>query len=99
MWGVPSWRVERLVSYDLMIDEKWTGSTRRKERWSVREADQAVAVTMEAAVLLASRRASLEPRGLVLACQGVNCRQYSDCCQAVRRHAAPPSWDRRWIRC
>lgn len=91
LWGAP-WRAEALVSYDLLIDEKWTGRERRKERWSVAEADRAVRVTVEAAAWLSSHRPQLAPRRLVLACQGVDGSQYEDCVRGVLAHALPCDW-------
>src|SRR5262245_50671233 len=85
-WGAPV-TAEALVSYDLLIDEKWTGGQRRKERWSVREADRAVRVTIDAAAFLAARRAVLAPRRLILACQGVDHVQYAECARGVLAHA------------
>lgn len=87
-WGRP-WQCWALVGYDLLIDEKWTGGQRRKQRWSVQEADQAVRITVDAARFLASRRDALAPRRLVLACQGVDAAQYLECCQGVLEHATP----------
>lgn len=90
-WGHP-WRAEAVVSYDLLIDEKWTGKTRTKERWTVAEADRAVRVTADAAAYLASQRERLAPRRLVLACQGVDAAQYAECVQGVLPHATPADW-------
>lgn len=90
-WGAP-WQAAALVSYDLLIDEKWTGASRRKERWSVAEADRAVRVTVEAAAYLASQRERLAPRRLVLACQGVDAIQYAECAAGVLAHADPADW-------
>lgn len=87
-WG-RDWQAWGLVSYDLLIDEKWTGLQRRKQRWSVPEADHAVRVTVEAARFLAGQRPALSPRRLVLAVQGVDAAQYLECCQGVLDHAAP----------
>jgi hypothetical protein len=88
-WGLPTWRAKAFVSYDLLIDEKWVDGRKRKERWSVAEADRAVRVTVDAAGYLASQRARLAPRRLVLACQGVVAEQYVDCVQGVLAHATP----------
>ena len=88
LWGAP-WQAESLVSYDLLIDEKWTGGRRRKERWSVAEADMAVDVTVAAATYLASQRERLSPRGLVLAAQGVDGVQYAECVAGVLQHTLP----------
>jgi hypothetical protein len=90
-WLYP-WRAEALVSYDLLIDEKWTGHSRKKSRWSVAEADRAVEVTVAAAEYLASQRERLHPRKIVLACQGVDAQQYAECTAGVLAHACPDDW-------
>lgn len=90
-WG-REWQAEAFVSYDLLIDEKWANGKRRKERWSIHEAERAVRVTVEAASFLASQRDQLRPRSLVLACQGVDHFQYYECAAEVIRHARPGDW-------
>lgn len=90
--GEATWRVEALVSYDVLIDEVWLGPTRVKRRWSVTAAEQAVAQTIEAARYLASRRDDLAPRTLVLAVQGVDVGQYVACTRAVLDVARPGDW-------
>lgn len=84
-----SWKAELIVSYDRLIDEKLIDGVRVKQRWSVQEADAAVAETIEAARYLASRRRELSPRGLVLACQGVDAGQYEECVNEVLKVATP----------
>lgn len=84
-----SWKAEMLASYDLLIDEKWGPHGRRKERWTVIEGERAVTETIAAARYLASRRRDLWPRGLVLACQGVEASQYDECVTEVLRVATP----------
>lgn len=91
LWGAP-WRAQALVSYDLLIDEVWTGAGRAKQRWSVADAERAVEATVEAAAYLASQRRRLAPRRLVLSCQGVDALQYHDCVRAVLAHATPGDW-------
>jgi hypothetical protein len=90
-WRFP-WIAEALVSYDLLIDEKWAGGERKKERWSIGEADRAVRVTVGAAGYLVSRRRELAPRKLLLACQGVDAQQYEECARGVLAHATPEDW-------
>ncbi len=87
-WGTRI-MAEALVSRDCLIDEKWTGQSRKKQRWSVAEADHAVRVTVDAAGYLASRRRELAPRQLVLACQGVDASQQKECAAGVLEHAKP----------
>ena len=87
-----AWRFAHLASYDRLIDEKYDASGRRKERWGVVEAESAVRETVEAARYLASERRRVEPRTLVLACQGVDEVQYDECVAEVLRHARPHDW-------
>jgi hypothetical protein len=91
LWGVPV-ASEAIVSYDLLIDEVWTGGVRHKRRWSVEDAEAAVRETVDAAAYLASRRRELQPRRLVLSCQGVDASQYVECTVAVLSHAEPDDW-------
>lgn len=91
IWG-RAVAAEALVSYDLLIDEVWTGGVREKRRWSVQDADRAVQDTVDAAQYLASERMALHPRRLVLSCQGVDAVQYAECVDAVLRHAEPVDW-------
>lgn len=84
-----TWKAELFASYDLLIDEKWGPHGRRKERWTVAEGERAVAETVAAARYLASRRRDLLPRGLVLACQGVEAAQYAECVDEILRFATP----------
>lgn len=87
-WGA-SYRHNAVVSYDLLIDEKWTNGRKAKERWGVAEADRAVRVTVDAAAYLAGQRDRLAPRRLVLACQGVDHLQYQECAAGVLAHCRP----------
>jgi hypothetical protein len=48
--------IPRLVSYDLLIDEIWVGGKRQKQRWTVKQVERAVAVTVDAANYLALQR-------------------------------------------
>lgn len=90
-WGAP-WQAHALVSYDLLIDEVWTGPARSKRRWSPRDAEAAVDTTVAAAHFLAGQRAALAPRRLVLSCQGVDAGQYCACVRAVLVAARPGDW-------
>ena len=87
-WGAP-YRHRALVSYDLLIDEKWNAGKRKKQRWSVSDADAAVTATIAGAAFLSSRRAALAPRRLVLAAQGVDKIQYVECATSVLAHCTP----------
>lgn len=87
-WGC-EYRHQAVVSYDLLIDEKWVDGRKKKERWSVAEADRAVRVTVDAAAYLSSQRHRLQPRTLVMACQGVDAVQYAECAAGVLAHARP----------
>lgn len=86
------WRFRHLVSYDLLIDEVWVAGVRHKRRWTVEAAEWAVRVTVEAARYLSEQRARVEPRTLVLACQGVDAAQYDECATEVLRYARPHDW-------
>lgn len=88
-WGRPGWQATYLVRYDRLIDETWMAGQRHKRRWSVAEADWAVAETVDAAAYLASRRERLAPRQLVLSCQGVDAPQYEACVRSVLSYATP----------
>lgn len=91
LWGAP-WRAYALVSYDLLIDEVWTGQTRVKRRWSVQAADTAVRETVEATRYLASQRERLAPRILVLSIQGVDAFQQRECLDAILPVTAVDDW-------
>lgn len=91
LWRGPV-QAHALVSYDRLIDETWVAGVRHKRRWSVRAADAAVAETVEAARYLASQRALLAPRTLVLSAQGVDAGQYDVCVAEVLRVATPADW-------
>lgn len=90
-WG-GAWRAEVLVTYDLLIDETWSGRERRKRRWTAADAEDAVDVTIAAAAYLAGARARLAPRRLLLSCQGVNAVQYRRCLDGVLAVAQPVDW-------
>lgn len=77
-------QIEARASYDLLIDEKWHGGTRRKARWSASEADTAVSDTVRAAAYLDQHRAPGLP--LILSAQGVNAQQYLHCTQRIITH-------------
>lgn len=90
-WRIP-FRAVGLVSYDLLIDETWTAGERHKRRWSVRDAERAVCITVEAAAYLASQRERIAPRGLILSAQGVDALQYAECAAGVLQHTVPGDW-------
>lgn len=90
-WGIP-FRATGLVSYDRLIDEKWIAGERYKQRWSVAEGESAVADTVAAAQYLASQRATIAPRRLILSCQGVDAYQYQECAAEVLKCATPADW-------
>jgi hypothetical protein len=68
------------ASYDLLIDEVWTGGNRSKRRWSVADAASAVDETVKAAEWIAERRDGIP---LVLSAQGVTPEQYLDCVKRI----------------
>lgn len=86
------WIAYAIASYDLLIDEVWTGKARVKRRWSVYDADGAVDVTVNAAEYLAGQRQHLQLRHLVLGCQGVDAEQYYRCTSRVLEYAQAGDW-------
>lgn len=70
---------EYLVSYDRLIDEQLIDGAKQKQRWEETAAEIAVEETVAAAEFLASKRAELKPRKLILSCQGVTIEQYIRC--------------------
>ena len=72
-----------LVSYDLLIDEKYISGERKKQRWSVEEAWTAVEATIEAAKYLNTQRDRLSDFTLIQSCQGVNADQYLKCVEQI----------------
>jgi hypothetical protein len=90
-WRAPC-RARALVTYDRLVDEKWLGARRVKERWTVAEADAAVREAVEAARYLAAQRERLAPRRLVLARQGFDAAQYAECVSEVLAVARPDDW-------
>ena len=90
--GAPDWQAEAVVSYDRLIDEKWDGSRRRKERWTVKAADVAVEQTVEAARFLSLNREACGSRKLILTCQGVESSQYADCAKEILSTAQTSDW-------
>jgi len=73
-------RIEFRASYDLLIDEKWgEDGIRRKERWNVEEAWQAVKETVNAARFLKKHYKD----NCILSCQGVEANQYMACAEDI----------------
>lgn len=72
-------QITHRASYDLLIDEVWTGTNRHKRRWTVQDAEQAVKETIDAARFMALHK----DRPAVLSVQGVNAAQYLDCARRV----------------
>lgn len=73
-------RIVYRVSYDLLIDEVWQNGNRYKRRWSVQDAETAVAETIAAAAYLAQHRNGYN---LILSAQGVDAAQYTRCVEAI----------------
>lgn len=107
MWGIP-FQAVGFVSYDRLIDEKWVAGERRKQRWNVSEGDSAVVETVAAARYFARARKYIEPRTLILSCQGVDAFQYQECVAEVLKVAQSHDWiglggwcilgrERRWM--
>lgn len=77
-WGYAD-QVTHTASYDLLIDEVWTGGNRYKRRWSEAAAWEAVRETIDAAEYLSRHYAA--PR--ILSAQGVTAAQYRECAARV----------------
>lgn len=92
IWQSDPWQSIGLVSYDRLIDEKWVAGQKSKQRWSISEGDMAVAETVSAAQYLVGERARIEPRQLILSCQGVDAYQYEECVSEVLKVAQPHDW-------
>jgi len=90
--GWQEWYFSVAASYDLLIDEVWLDGFRQKQRWSVIEADGAVDETVAAAQYFNANRNQLQPRTLLLGCQGVNASQYKRCVERVLEVAKPEDW-------
>lgn len=80
---IPTAQETWIVSYDRLIDEKYIGGERIKERWSVKDGEIAVNQTVEAAKYLNSQRNRLNQFRLVQSCQGVDADQYLNCVEQV----------------
>lgn len=83
------WQARALVSYDMLIDETWIAGQKHKRRWSIWDAERAVAETVDAANYLASQRDRLAPRTLILPAQGVDSTQYTECVAEVLKATQP----------
>jgi hypothetical protein len=59
-WGC-NWQAHAFVSYDLLIDETWVAGAKHKRRWTVKQAEWAVAETVAAAAYLDSQRERIAP--------------------------------------
>jgi hypothetical protein len=90
-WGA-EWTSYAIASYDQLIDETWVAGNRIKQRWSIQDAVGAVDNTVRAAEYIASQRATLKPRTLVLGVQGVDAIQYEECVRSVLSVAVSDDW-------
>lgn len=89
LWNAPEWQAYAFVSYDLLIDETWVCGVKRKQRWGIQRAEEAVQETVKGAEYLAKQRDRLSPRRLVLAAQGVDAQQYKECSELLLAQASP----------
>lgn len=87
-----TWTSHAIASYNLLINEVWTSEHRTKRRWNVEAAELAVEITVDAAKYLASQRQYLQPRHLILGCQGVDADQYRFCVKQVLEYAKVGDW-------
>lgn len=74
------YEVRYRATYDLLIDEVWSGDTRQKRRWSINEAEAAVDVTVASARWLNNHRSGID---LIISAQGVDEHQYLRCVQRL----------------
>lgn len=89
IWGLNTYQVGALASYDYLIDELWIEGKKSKRRWSVKDAEKAVVETISNAFYLASQRRKLSPRRLVLVAQGVDKSQYLQCIDKILTISKP----------
>lgn len=87
-----NWRAYALVTYDLLIDEKWVNGRKVKERWDESDAWAAVEETVAAAQYFNRNRSTISPRIPVMACQGVTASQYRLCVEEVLKSCKPGDW-------
>ncbi|MDR1405295.1 MAG: hypothetical protein LBJ20_07025 [Candidatus Methanoplasma sp.] len=80
-------KAECIVSYDRLVDEQLGESGQIKERVSGVLAEEYVKETIDAARFLSEKREDLNPRQLVLSCQGTNVDQYLKCIKSVLKVA------------
>lgn len=78
-----------IVSYDRLVDEQFNGVAQIKERVPVSKSEPYIRDTIEASKFLASKRAELRPRKLILSCQGTTADQYIYCLNEVLKVAQP----------
>lgn len=76
-------KVIYVASYDLLIDERWQGGQRFKERWNEQDADFAINETIANAVFLSNNRQQVNGKALVLTAQGVSSDQYLQCAKSI----------------
>lgn len=79
---------ELLVSYDRLVDES-EGTGRNKKRVAHATAKKYVEETIDAAKYLADEREQLNPRRIVLSCQGTTVPQYIGCLKEILKFAEP----------
>lgn len=78
---------EKIVSYDMLVDEQMIDGKKVKQRWEYENSFYAVGQTVGAAAYLSSQRHKLGNRKLVLSCQGVTINQYVECAKSVLHYA------------
>ena len=78
------YKLYKLATYDVLIDEKWQNGKRTKERWNENDAKFAVDETIRAAEFLNEKRHCIpNEAGLVLSLQGISVKQYVDCAKRI----------------
>lgn len=78
------YKVYKVATYDILIDEKWHNERRSKQRWSEEEAEFAVKETIKSATYLDSKRYAIpNEAGIVMNIQGVSTKQYIMCAENI----------------
>lgn len=78
-----------IVSYDRLVDEQFNGVAQIKKRVALDKSEPYITETIGASHFLASKRAELRPRKLILSCQGTTTDQYIYCLKEVLKVAQP----------
>lgn len=80
---------QRIVSYDRLVDEQLTDQGKKKCRVGEKIGWEYVKDSVDASIFLTQKREELEPRQLVLSCQGTTVEQYISCLKEIIKIASP----------